>query len=127
MGKRLQIGQTFFARLAFGGSANYSTEMATVVANTRRSIPQRPINRFSALDNQPTTHPRLATVSASKMTAGLGISPRFAKEIGAARRPRPIARQIHFNALRGSNRAAIEFFGRRCLLEGDDHVIITEL
>src|SRR5262245_23541666 len=101
--------------------------MATVVANTRRSIPQRPINRFSPLDNQPITILRLATVSASKMPAVLGLSPRLAKEIVAARRRRPIGRQIDLNALRGSNRAAIECIGRRCLLEGDDHVIITEL
>jgi Matrixin len=101
--------------------------MATVVANTRRSIPQRPINRFSPLDNQPTTILRLATASAAQMTAVLGISPSLAREIVAARRRWPVDRQIDLNALRRSNRAAIECVRRRGLLEGDTHVVITDV
>jgi hypothetical protein len=101
--------------------------MATVVLNTRRSIPQRPINRFSALDNQPTTILRLATATAARMAAVLGIPASLAKAIVAARRRRPLRRQIDLHALRGANRAGIERIRRRSLLEDDGHVVITEL
>ena len=101
--------------------------MATVVVNTRRSLPQRPLNRFSPLDNQPTTVLRLASATVAKMTAVLGISARLAKAIVAVRRRRPVGRPIDLHALRGANRAAIERIRRRSLLEDDGHVVITEL
>ena len=97
------------------------------VASRGRAVPQRPLNRFSPLDNQPAAFLRLATASAARMTEVLGIRSGLAKEIVAARRRRPLSRPIDLQSLDGINRAAMERIRRRSLLEGDRHAIITDM
>jgi hypothetical protein len=100
--------------------------MATVVQQTRRSTPQRPINRFSPLDNQPVAILRLLTASAANMRSVIGIPAQLAKEIVAARKRHPIRRPIDLYAVRGARREAVERIRRRSLLEDDVHVVITD-
>ncbi len=100
--------------------------MATAVRRAR-SIPQRPINRFSPLDDQPTTVLRLATATAAKMRAVLGIPAGLAREIVAARRRTRLDRQIDLHGVRGANRAVIERIRRRTLFDSDAHAVITDL
>jgi hypothetical protein len=97
------------------------------VASKARSIPQRPINRLSDLDNQSAVVLRLATATAARMSAVLKIPARLAKQIVAVRRQGRLRRHIDLYSLRGANRAAIERIRRRSLLEDDLHAIITEL
>jgi hypothetical protein len=101
--------------------------MATVVQNTRSSIAQRPVNRFSPLDNQPMAVLRLATATAAAMKKVLGIPTRVAKDIVAVRRRRTFRGLMDLRAIGRANRAALERIRRRSLLEGDAHAVITEV
>ncbi len=101
--------------------------MATVVQNIRSNQPQRPINRFSSLDNQPMAVLRLATATATAIEKVLGVSSRVAKEIVATRRRRTLGGLADLQALGRANRGARERIRRRSLLEDDVHAVLTEV
>lgn len=100
--------------------------MATVV-KTLHSIPQRPINRYSRLDNEPLKVLRLATANAKSMTDVLGISARLAEQIVSYRKKFPLGRRTDLYAIPGADRAGVERIRRRSLLESDNCAIITDL
>jgi hypothetical protein len=101
--------------------------MATVVRNIRSNIPQRPVNRYSPLDNQPLAVLRLAVATAAAMQKVLGVSSRVAKEIVAVRRRKTLRGLADLQALRRANRVARERIRRRGLLEDDTYAVITEV
>src|SRR5215470_657521 len=101
--------------------------MATVVQNTHSNQPQRSINRFSPLDDQPMAVLRLATATATAIEKVLGVSSRVAKEIVVARRRRTLGGLADLQVLGGTNRGARERIRRRSLLEDDVHAVITEV
>lgn len=100
--------------------------MATVVRTTQR-IPQRSINRFSALDNEPARVLNLATANLKSLVTVLGISARLAKQIVRIRKKHPLRTHADLYAIPGANRAAVERIRRRSLLEGDTCAIITDV
>jgi len=100
--------------------------MATVVQRLR-SIPQRPINRYSRLDNEPLKVLRLATASAKSLADVLGISAQLAEQIVSHRKKLPLGRCTDLYAIPGANRAAVERIRRRSLFESDNCAIITDL
>jgi hypothetical protein len=100
--------------------------MATTSLDTKL-LPQRPINRFSELDNEPVQVLLLSSASALEISKVAGISKETANRIVASRKRRPIRELTDLYAVSGLDRSAIERLRRKGLFDTDDHCIITDV
>jgi hypothetical protein len=100
--------------------------MATTSLKTKL-VPQRPINRFSVLDNEPVQIVHLGSATAIEISKVAGISEDLAKSLVAFRKEQPIRKVTDLYAIEGVNRSSVEQLRRKGLLEADDHCIITDL
>jgi Helix-hairpin-helix motif/Matrixin len=90
-------------------------------------VPQRPINRFSVLDNDPVQILLLGSATATEIAKVAGISPASAKSLVEFRKKHPIRSLTDLYVLEGMNKAAVERLRRKGLLDTDDHCIITDV
>lgn len=96
-------------------------------AESSQPVPPRPINRYSALDNEPQHVVKLASASAKFMAETLGISVQLAKQIVASRKTVALRKHIDLFAIEGAKRIDVERIRRRSLLEGDTFAVITDV
>ncbi len=94
---------------------------------TGRTVPQRPINRFSSLDHPPVDVSLLGSASARQLARTSGISAELAARIVALRKTRPLRSPYDLLPLAELTRADLERI-RRCVLFVDDpRLVITDV
>ncbi len=98
----------------------------TSILGTKR-VSQRPVNRYSALDNEPTQILSLATASASVISKISGLSTEAAKQIVALRAKRREFTLFDVYRLPGIQLADLEPLRRKSLFPSDEHVLITSV
>lgn len=98
----------------------------TSILGTKR-LSQRPINHFSALDDEPARVLLLATASAATISRISGLSARAAKQIITLRSKRRDFTLMDLYGFQGVRLADLEHLRRKSVFPTDEHVVITSV
>jgi hypothetical protein len=93
----------------------------------RAVLPQRPINRYSSLDNVPVRVSLLASASARELAATAGVSNELASRLVALRKKSPLRSTYDLLRLGEVDRTSLERIRRSVLFVDDPRLVIIDV